>query len=271
MIVKSRPMLNGKKEIELTKKYGHYNVDDLPTTVEDNFWLPLNVQLFITLNDSIMRTKSLSDISPPPAYPLFLIANKQFFMKKIILLSITIFTFYTEADCQITKTNWMVGGNASFSYTNSNTTGIGDKVTVITIAPDIGYFLFDKFVTGVRLSYIRNHVKFVGQAGSFTKASNLIFGPFVRYYLLPVDQRFNIISEGSYQFGNEVETNESYRNNVSTNSFTFSGGPVIYFNNSVGLEFLFSYTSRGDSRNANRSNTFRGGIGFQIYLQKDKN
>ncbi len=93
-------------------------------------------------------------------------------MKKSILLFFIAFIFYNNADSQITKGNWLVGGNASFLFTNSNTGGINSKVNKIDIAPDIGYFFIDKFAAGVRLSYNRHYTKFGRQ---ITIPKNLSF------------------------------------------------------------------------------------------------
>lgn len=193
-------------------------------------------------------------------------------MKSITITIIALFLFSNICFSQITKTNWMVGGNAGFSFSNPNNGDFGNKVTIVTIAPNIGYFFVDKFAAGLRLSYQKTHITFVQQSGGFNNATDYSIGPFVRYYFLSVDQQYNIISEGSFQFGNEVETNSSYTNKLSTNSFTFSAGPVIYFNSSVGLEFLLSYTSGSTSSSSgNRSNSFTAEIGLQVYLEKDKN
>ncbi len=89
---------------------------------------------------------------------------------------------------------------------------------------------------------------------------------------MPIDQRYNILAESSYQYGDEKTVTNAYTTNIASNQFTFSAGPVIYFNTSVGIEFLLNYTSFGNNYvTSTRSNSFGVGIGLQIHLEKDKN
>jgi len=194
-------------------------------------------------------------------------------MKKKILLIIMVFTFYTEGNCQITKGNWMVGGNANFVFTNTGGNNV-TKTTTINIAPNIGYFFIDKFAGGLRLSFYKNTIKFFGPTNNnnFTTFTIYSVGPFIRYYFLPVDKPYNILSEVNYQFSNEkIKTNNPSTSNDNTNSFSLSAGPVIYFNSSVGIEFLLTYSNSGNNLNSSRGNSFGVGIGLQFHLEKDKN
>lgn len=193
-------------------------------------------------------------------------------MKKTILLFLIASAFYNHADCQITKGNWMIGGNATFLFSESYTGGADTKTTTINLAPDIGYFFTDKFAGGLRFSFYNNHIKFGPPNNNFTTFTNYSIGPFARYYFLAVDNPYNILTEISYQFGNEkIKTNNPPASNSNSNSFTFSVGPVIYFNSSVGIEFLLNYSNSGNNANSRRGNSFGTGIGLQIHLEKDKN
>lgn len=192
-------------------------------------------------------------------------------MKKSTLIILVTFLLVNKSHGQITRDNWMVGGNASFIFTNSNIGSNVSKSTNLTLAPNIGYFFIDKFAGGVRLSFNRDHIKFGPTNNSFSTFTTYAVGPFIRYYFLDVDKQYNILLEGSYQFGNEkIETTNS-KNNTSTSILSFSAGPVIYFNSSVGIEFLVNYSSTGINGDFGRSNLFGAGIGFQVHLQKDKN
>ena len=191
-------------------------------------------------------------------------------MKKTILLFLIASTFYDHANCQITKGNWLVGGNASFAFSNAGPRDNSSKTTDLKLVPNIGYFFMNKFAGGVQLSFNREHIKY-GASNNFSTFKNYSMGPFVRYYFLDVDGQYNILMEGSYQFGNDkVETTNSTSNN-STNIISFSAGPVIYFNSSIGIEFLLNYSSTGTSGYNGRGNSFGIGIGLQIHLEKDKN
>ncbi len=192
-------------------------------------------------------------------------------MKKSFLLILAASLFFSKSNGQITKGNWIVGGNANLLYTNSKTETSDTKTTTIGLTPNIGYFIVDKFAGGVRLSFYNSQIKFGPPNNNFTKFSNYSIGPFIRYYFLQVDKQYNIITEITYQFGKEkVETNNSSGVNISKNNFTFSAGPVIYFNSSVGIEFLLNYSSSGNNINNGRSNSIGIGIGLQVHLQKEK-
>jgi hypothetical protein len=209
----------------------------------------------------------INDLSPP-SISLFLFTNKtKIIMKKSTLLILVTFLFLNKSRGQITRDNWMVGGNANFAFSNASAGGNDSKTINLSLAPNIGYFFIDKFAGGARLSFNRQHTKF-GPSNNFNTFKTYAIGPFVRYYFLDVDKQYNILLEGSYQFGNEkIETT----NNSSSNILSFSAGPVIYFNSSVGIEFLFNYSSTGTSGNQGRGNSFGIGIGLQVHLQKDKN
>ena len=191
-------------------------------------------------------------------------------MKQFNLLILISFLFLNKSYSQITKDNWMVGGNASFLFNSSNAETNNTKTTTINLAPNIGYFFIDKFSGGLRLSFYNNHIKFGPPNNNFTTFTTYSIGPFVRYYFLPVDNPYNILSEISYQFGNEkIKTNNPPTSNYNSNIFTFSVGPVIYFNSSVGVEFLINYSNSGNNVNS-RGNSLGIGIGLQVHLEKDK-
>jgi|SRR6185437_3497305 len=121
-------------------------------------------------------------------------------MKKAILLILVTLLFLNKSNGQITKDNWMVGGNASFAFSNAGPRDNGSKTTDLSLAPNIGYFFMDKFAGGIRLSFNRNHIKY-GLSNNFSTFKNYSIGSFVRYYFLNVDRQYNILMEGSYQFG----------------------------------------------------------------------
>lgn len=195
-------------------------------------------------------------------------------MKKLILLTIVQFIFMTTAHSQITKGNWMVGGSAGYSYTNASGTDNSSNNSNIYITPNIGYFFIDKIAGGMRLGYLRFNVKSTSNTAppdNFTRLTNYSIGPYLRYYFLSIEKAYNILLEVSYQFGSEKQETDSYKNSwISNSKILFSAGPVIYFNNVVGLEFLLNYSSYGNSIQLKRSSQLGVGIGFQIHLQKDK-
>ena len=181
-------------------------------------------------------------------------------MNKCTIVLLACISIALTANCQITKGNWMLGGNASFSSLKSSSTAAAQfKQTDIQIIPTVGYFFIDKFTAGLRPSLTY---------GSNTIAnSNTIIGigPFARYYFLSPDNILNLFTEGSYSYGSISGKGQIAS---KSNTYSVSGGPVVYFNSSVGLEFTLAYSTTKVVGFTGTNNEVRFGIGFQFYLEK---
>jgi long-subunit fatty acid transport protein len=195
---------------------------------------------------------------------------------KIILTFI--FYFVTQSIfAQLEKGIWHTGGLADiYSYNQeyaSQAFNVESKSTQINLSSNIGYFVMDKFSIGLKPGFSSSRTKTNNQANLTTNLQRYSIGPFARYYLLNMDNRYNLVTEASYQWG----FLGGEKNSGSINNATILVGPVIYFNSSVGLEFLlgYKYTSEklndfdGNPNISDRKNGFFMGIGFQIHLQKD--
>lgn len=181
-------------------------------------------------------------------------------MKQITILSAAILLFVFTANSQVTKGNWLVGGNASFASSKSTgPLGSGKQVRFI-LSPNIGYFIADKLVAGINFSLDRFNYSL---NENINHSTSYLFGPFARYYFLPADKQVNVFAGGSYQ--HSIQSSGG----TNTNLYSFFAGPVIFFNSSVGLEFTVNYSSLTYS--GSTTNTFQIGAGFQIHLEKEKN
>lgn len=185
---------------------------------------------------------------------------------KILFISSILYTITTNA--QITKGNWMVGGNGNFSYSkteNKNNSGSGTTINytpigtyVITIEPNIGYFFMNKLVGGCKLSYLN---AFQEGEKLDPDGMNLGIGPYIRYYFLKEDKTYNLFLEPSY--------NRFLSNGLgNASSFAIKSGFVIFMNNSVGFESSISFAKTSNSK-FERNNILIG-FGFQIHLEKEK-
>lgn len=202
-------------------------------------------------------------------------------MQKILLLFLFA-SLLKISSAQITKHNWLVGGTGLFSSTNFNSRagGVDERQTQINLSPNIGYFLADKFAIGLKLSYFNERIKQLNTPNyNLNKFFTYNIGPFVRYYLLPIDKQFNLIVDGSYQYGikkgggvssNSPTPVDFELTKYQTQTFTIAGGPVIYFNSCVGLEFLAAYSTSWYVNYKGRNNIFQIGVGLQVHLEKDK-
>ena len=184
-------------------------------------------------------------------------------MKKIILFFITTGIFINNVNSQITKGNWMVGGSGLFSSQTEKLGTLTAKGLYIKLSPNIGYFFIDKFAGGIKAGLNYSQVKY---SGAESKTTQFAMGPFLRYYFLNVEKRINLLTEGSYLYSHFSGNNTS---SDSQNAFTFSAGPVVYFNSSVGLEMTLNYEHLNGAGIS--ANTIYFGIGFQIHLEREKN
>jgi len=182
-------------------------------------------------------------------------------MKKASVIAIAIVLLSTAANSQITKGNWLIGGNAEFSTSKTTTSEGTTSGLYISATPKIGYFLIDKLGAGLLLSYSHSTSTYNNMTSKFT---NLGIGPFVRYYLLPVDNRVNILCESNF----ELHAFKHDHNSTSTfTSYRILAGPTVFFNSSAGIEMLIGYKEYREKNNV-RDNGIYMSIGFQLYLEK---
>ncbi len=176
-------------------------------------------------------------------------------MKKIFLI-LSLLCVSKLCYCQITKNSWMIGGGASFSNNHINN---GNETNLINIAvsPNVGYFVIDKFALGSRFSFTSDYIP-----KTPIKTNFYTIGPFVRYYFLPPEKVFNIYAQTAFEF--------KYRNDSEGAIRTFSalGGPVIFLNQYVALEFNLGFANTNFKSNELNIKTIQSGISLQIHLNK---
>ena len=214
--------------------------------------------------------------SPPGRFLSLLLFYlfKKLYEKNTFLLCMLLLCMQVTS-AQLTKGNWLMGGKASLASSNFETND--SKLTAIDLSPDIGYFFVDRLAAGIRMGYSRSKTKFgdnpsqPGTENSFESKAYSI-GPFIRYYFLPIENRYNILTELNYQYINsKLEINNSNSSTSSSNQFSIAAGPAIYLNSSVALEFLVGYSITPKNKSSAKSSKVGFGIGFQIHLEKEKN
>ena len=187
-------------------------------------------------------------------------------------LSIVVLILLTNPiKAQLDKGIWLVGGTGKFYSYNSQYSSASysneAKYTQIDISPSIGYFAADKLAFGIKPTFSSIKGKVTSPGGLSTNVQRYWIGPFARYYLLNASNNYNIVTDVSYQLG--LFNAGGQKGKLST--FSALSGPVIYFNTSVGLEFLLGYSySKEDVERASKETRkgFQIGIGFQIHLEK---
>ncbi|MCX7546369.1 hypothetical protein OS188_00220 [Xanthomarina sp. F1114] len=184
-------------------------------------------------------------------------------MKTLTLFFFFLCAFTLTTHAQITKGNWMVGGEVSFQTSENTSNGASDTYSYFFASPNVGYFFIDKLAGGIALDF--------AFTDPFKSNNSQIYGfsPFFRYYLLKAEKEFNIFSEVSYgySFGKNGLDEKS-----NSSDFNLKGGVVLFLNNSVGIELAVSYLNSNSelkSRNVkSKREQLMFGVGFQIHLEK---
>jgi hypothetical protein len=206
------------------------------------------------------------------ATAIFALILKHTHMKKAFILVSSSILIATIVNGQLSKGNWLVGGSASFSSTKiSSDPGDGSALikgtnTDIEVAPNIGYFAFEKFAVGLRPGFSFSNSVYENAGDS--KSNTFLIGPFTRYYFLNAERKVNLFAEISYQYGFK---NSSGKGNPS--NLAFYAGPSVFFNETAAIQFTLGYIISKDNINGSYSQTnrqFQLGIGFQIHLQPNK-
>jgi hypothetical protein len=184
-------------------------------------------------------------------------------MKKL-LLAASLFVSSTTIFAQVDQGQWLAGGSAGFDHSSQG----DDKVTTISIAPDLGYFVINQLAVGLRpeFGYMKSKSK-IGTTTSSSSTTAFFVAPFVRYYFMQSGEKVNVFGDASYGFGSsKVKGGTS----VSGNYYQVKAGPAIFLTPNTALEFALYYRSFGGDAYENaagdREGHFGVGIGFQIHL-----
>jgi len=213
-------------------------------------------------------------------------------------LIIIILFFSSPVSSQISKGQWMVGGNGSFSRSvvkqNNDFFHSENKTTGFQLTPGVGYFFMNQLVAGLRTGVTQSDVKQETDSqvpGSLyyllkSKITALSFSPFVRYYFLPSSRKLNVFADASYAYANNKEKTSTHQVfipagglptiNSSTNnskykshSYAIAAGPAFFINPKVSVELTAGYSFTKYAGNTNqKGDTFLLGAGFQIHLNK---
>ena len=187
-------------------------------------------------------------------------------MKTLTILFFILFAISFALNAQITKGNWMVGGDASFfsNKTESNYNGNinTSETSYLRLSPNIGYFFMDKLNGGIGLN-----LNFV-DPGKTLNSQGYGFNPYIRYYFLEAKNQINLFSQLGYNWG---FGKNGLGIKTDTNGYNFKIGSALFFNSCVGLEFSLNYShikNVNDKIDTYVTNQFLVGLGFQIHLEK---
>lgn len=161
-------------------------------------------------------------------------------------------------NAQITKGNWMVGGDVSFSYSKSKPdSSVDSRSFNMDISPNVGYFIGDKLAFGINADYFLSRYY---SDSIDSKLEQFRISPFARYYFLDVDKMVNPFLETSYRFSLLKENNGQ--------EFSVKAGLAIFLNSSVAFEASLNYLNSTSKNQFIGSHTILLGFGVQIHLEK---
>lgn len=202
------------------------------------------------------------------------------------------------ANAQMEKGSMLIGGTGRFSADKSDQDEAffkqNFKQTQYAVDPKFGIFVMDRLAAGLTVSI--QHLKqdqyvysinplYESMTNTENKTSQFAIGPFLRYYLLPAEQKINLFSEVGWTYGQEktrMETGQalsptfgsggspSFSTSVSTakynvNTFSLSAGPVLFITPKVSFELSIGYSIA--KVKAQERKSFSVGTGFLVYLK----
>lgn len=188
---------------------------------------------------------------------------------------------------QVTEAgNFMIGSTLGLSSAQSRITQIDSggeeseetpSSTQFSIAPSIGYFILDQLAVGIGMDYTLSQVDNSNE--DYTRDSDLLFGPFARYYLMTGDDSAFFL-EANFGFGNARDDKEigGQKQKINTNIFAMGFGPgfTVVSSGSVGIEALVKYNfAKSDfdteiagvrQQTISRTNQFDFSVGLRYYF-----
>lgn len=175
-----------------------------------------------------------------------------------------------NSQAQLTKGNWLVGGDVGYSKFKTiqmGTTNINFRI--FECYPRLGYFFIDKVAGGLKLTSRFSKGKNLQPDGTRTaQTENRIgAGPFFRYYFLNTSNRVNAFTDASAHY--TVVTNNNVGLADKSWLYDLSAGAVIFFNINVGVEFLLTYQYWNQLKTDLRNKNLLFKIGLQVHLEKE--
>ncbi|HEY2722213.1 MAG TPA: hypothetical protein VGI82_10835, partial [Chitinophagaceae bacterium] len=146
----------------------------------------------------------------------------------------TLFTVYVNG--QVQKKNWLFGGSMGFSSSKALSDVGSNTTSSIQLTGNAGYFIIDKLAIGLQPDFVFSFFKSVN--GEHQHDTYSTFGPFLRYYLLPKNQKANIFMQSSYSSGIEKVSNLDASH---YHAISFFAGPEIFIKSSIGIQLMVGY------------------------------
>lgn len=209
-------------------------------------------------------------------------------MKNSILFFLFFFLVSSQLSAQFTdRGNFLVGTTVGVSSANSKviqdmgsgrSEGRGPSSTQLSFAPKLGYFIIDNLAVGIGMDYTFSQIDQPNE--DETTDSDLLFGPFARYFIPFSDNGMALFLETTFGFGSSSDNQEinGVPQSIETNIFALGVGPglTIISDNGFGISATLKYNYARSDFNTNfdnvmretitNTNQFDFSIGFQYYF-----
>jgi hypothetical protein len=217
---------------------------------------------------------------------------------KLIISILTVISFNAMAQViGVTKLqpthrgNFVIGSRIGFSTAKSSVDvqsssgsikGDGGSSSQFNISPGIGYFFMDNLVIGISMDWLATHSSTGVDLSGGTAAAqqsdnnNLLFGPFIRYFL-PINGDKAFFIGTTLGFGNSRNQfiADAKVQTINNNLLTIGIGPgfTIYSHNGLALEALAKYNFASSVSEINvqgiqrTSKTWTNALDFSVGLQ----
>lgn len=187
--------------------------------------------------------------------------------------------------------NFVIGSRIGFSTAKSSVDvqsssgsikGDGGSSSQFNVSPGIGYFFMDNLVIGISMDWLATHSSTGIDLSGGTAAAqqsdnnNLLFGPFVRYFL-PINGDKAFFIGTTLGFGNSRNQfiADSKAQTINNNLLTIGVGPgfTIFSHNGLALEALAKYNFANSVSEINvqgiqrTSKTWTNALDFSVGLQ----
>jgi outer membrane protein len=205
-------------------------------------------------------SRQISFLTLSDLITLVMIKTKTTNIMKKTLLTICALMLLNAAFAQFNQGRMLVGGSLGFSSTSNKANSGGtitsdNKETILSVSPNFGYFVVDNVAVGGSLTYISDTYKSTG--GYSSTSSELLIGPFVRYYVAP-----GFFGQGAVAIGSESGPT------ANLTKWSLGVGYAHFLNDHVAIEPLIYYGSLTGKNNGVTASTsgLYFSVGIQAYL-----
>jgi hypothetical protein len=203
-------------------------------------------------------------------------------MKLICTALLALFSTFSFA--QIDKGQWMLGGSLSGKYQKGSEFSYREMAFQAPV--NVGYFVAKGLMWGIRGQFQISETKLSVKSYNYysyysytstqevrVKSKQYSVGPFLRAYVLPNNQKFNLYIEpsvayGLYQGASRIGLTGLSKENYM--SYNLNIAPVVFLNPHTSLEFILSYNYSTFNDSKVIASGYLFGVGFQYFLGKGK-